>query len=121
MENIVEIIAILATIALPIGFGMYLGLRSNNQKHVERMELIRQGIIPPAEIDKKSKSKSLRNGMIFLGIGLGFLVSFVINNTFHIADNDQGKIIAGCILFFMGIGYVFYYFYSIKTKQSDEN
>ena len=65
MENVVigdviiAVIGILSSVALPIGFGMVLGLNAIKFEHKEKMGLIQQGIIPPA----KTKGNNPKTGL----------------------------------------------------------
>lgn len=54
----IVIVAILSTIALPIGSGVYFALRTANHKHRERMEMIKQGLMPPND-DKEIPNKNV--------------------------------------------------------------
>lgn len=122
MEDIVPIIAILSSVALPIGFGMYLGLRGLNSRHKERMELIRQGIVPPSDNVKPTPNRyrSLRNGFLCIGIALGIIAGYVISYQFDM-DEDEGLFIFGAtILFFLGLAYILFYLVTNK-KDEDEN
>ncbi|HRO74799.1 MAG TPA: DUF6249 domain-containing protein [Crocinitomicaceae bacterium] len=119
MGHIVEIIAILTTIGLPVGLGIYLALRIEKQRHTERMELIKQGIIPPTtEKPAKNPMNRLRNGLILIGIGLGLAVSFFIQKTWQLDEDSQSLITAASILLFMGTAFLIYFF--VSNKKSTE-
>lgn len=115
MGHIVELVAILTTIGLPIGLGMYMGIRSKNQQHIERMELIKQGIIPPTEQKNKKPMSGLRSGLIFIGIGLGLAVSFILKKTFHLDEETHGIVTGASILLFMGAAFLIYFFVNKKN------
>lgn len=110
MEDLTAIIAILSTIALPIGFGMYLGLRANNQKHIERMEMIKQGIIPPDNVDTDTKkNKSLRNGLLFVGMGVGFIVGLIVIKVMNLNEDEGFMVLGASFLLFFGLAYLVYF------------
>lgn len=119
MEELTEIIAIVCVIALPIGFGMFLGLTSIRAKHSENMELIKQGIVPPPQTEKKQtpdKYRSLRNGFLLVGLALGLIIAMVVNNVAGFEQNDRFPVMAGCVLLFLGLAYLGFYML-IKDKQ----
>ncbi|HNR86026.1 MAG TPA: hypothetical protein PKN38_05405 [Taishania sp.] len=119
MEDLTAIIAILSTIALPIGFGMYLGLRANNQKHVERMEMIKQGIIPPDNVYSDAKKyKSLRNGLLFVGMGIGFIVGLTIIKTMRLNEDAGFLVLGASFLLFFGLAYLAY-FKIVSNKEKE--
>ena len=116
MEHVVAIIAILTSVGLPIGLGIYLALRVKNQQHVERMELIKQGIIPPTtEKPTKNPMNRLRNGLILIGVGLGLVVSFFIKMTWNLDEDSQSLVTGASILLFMGAAFLIYFFVSKKN------
>lgn len=115
MEHVVAIIAILTSVGLPIGLGIYLALRVKNQQHVERMELIKQGIIPPTEQTTKNPMNRLRNGLILIGVGLGLVVSFFIKMTWNLDEDSQSLVTGASILLFMGVAFLIYFFVSKKN------
>lgn len=116
MEYVVAIIAILTTIGLPVGLGIYLALRIEKQRHTERMELIKQGIIPPAtEKPAKNPLNRFRNGLILIGIGLGLAVSFFIKMTWKLDEDSQSLVTGASILLFMGVAFLIYFFVSKKN------
>lgn len=113
----IPIVAILSSVALPIGFGMYLGLRSIRSKHEENMGLIEKGIIPPQKsASTPNKYRSLRNGFLCIGIGLGLIVGLVAINTISIEYRYQFFMLAASILLFLGFAYVLFY---LVTKDKD--
>lgn len=113
-DGLVPIIAILSTIALPIGFGMYLGLVSMRTKNKENMELIKQGIVPPPQSKPTpNRYRSLRNGFLCIGIALGLIIGNIAETYLNL---DGTYIIAASVLLFLGLAYVLFYF---VTKDKD--
>lgn len=121
MNEFVPIIAILSSVALPIGLGMYLGLRSISTKHKERMELIKQGIIPPEQTKPTpNKYRSLRNGILCIGIALGLIIALIISYVMHLDEDHAFWVVASGILLFLGLGYVVFYL-MVKNKKEFED
>jgi len=118
----IPIIAILSSVALPIGFGMYLGLMNIRTKHRENIELIKQGIVPPPKSSPTpNKYRSLRNGFLCLGIGLGLIVGWLISENLNVGmESPSIMIITGApVLIFLGLAYVLFFLVT-KDKNFDE-
>lgn len=114
---LVPIIAILSSVALPIGLGMYIAIRSKNVNHIERMEMIRQGIIPPESTKPTpNKYRSLRNGILLTGLGIGFIISMLIVYQLDLTEDQAFFVIAPAILLFLGLSYLIFYFI-VKDKK----
>lgn len=120
-EGVVTTIAVILIFGLPF-FVIYLGIFSLKTKHKENMELIKQGIIPPSKSEKPTPNKyrSLRNGIICIGIALGIIVNIVLKYTLDISGTDNILFLGGSILLFMGLAYVIYYLI-IKNKKELNN
>lgn len=120
LGELVPILGILSSVALPIGFGMYLGLSSIRAKHKENIELIKQGIVPPARTSPTpNKYRSLRNGFLCLGIGLGLILGFIISQQMILSDEYRFLIMASSTLTFLGLAYVLFFLVT-KDKNLDE-
>lgn len=122
LNNLIPIIAILSSVALPIAFGMYLGLMGIRTRHKENIELIKQGIVPPPKSKPTpNKYRSLRNGFLCLGIGLGIITGLIISNVTGIGSEDPSimAIMGAPILIFLGLAYVLF-FWVTKDKNFDE-
>lgn len=116
----IPIIAILSSVALPIGFGMYLGLMNIRSKHKENVELIKQGIVPPPKSGSTpNKYRSLRNGFLCLGIGLGLIIGFASVELLNMGYENRFFVIAASILIFLGLSYVLFFMVT-KDKDLDE-
>lgn len=124
MEELwVPIIAILCTIGLPVGFGMYLGLTSIRAEHKERMDLIRQGIIPPERIKKKvnpNRFVSLRNGIVLIALGIGVIVGFSCSEYLAIGQDNEFWIIGASVVFFLGLGFLAYFLVTQKMPSAQQ-
>lgn len=126
MEQMIPIIAILSTIALPIATGLVIGLTSVKNQHKERMGLINQGIIPPDSPKKKANPNrfvSLRNGIVLIALGIGVIVGFLCSEYLTIAQDNEFWIIGASVVFFLGIGFLVYFLVTQKmpmTQQKEE-
>lgn len=123
MADLVPIIAILSTIALPIATGLILGFKKLNADHKERMGLIQQGIIPPNEPKQKPKQStpnryvSLRNGIILIMLGVGFIVGFVGIKYLVIGEDNPFLFLAASIVLFLGIGFLIFFLITRNVKE----
>jgi len=116
----VPIIAILSSVALPIGFGMYLGLTSSKAKHKENMELIKQGIVPPPKASSTpNKYRSLRNGFLCTGIAIGVIIGVITTRVVFTHIEDRFFLMAASILLFLGLAYILFYWVT-RDKNLDE-
>lgn len=121
MEGIIPLLAIICTIGLPIIVGLLLGLRWMNNRNQERMALINQGIIPPDTPRSKTKPNklvALRNGILFISIGIGVIVGFLCSEYLVIGIGNKFWITGSSVVFFMGVGYLVYFLVSQKMSQS---
>lgn len=119
IDSLVPLITILSCIALPIGFGMYLGLTSIRAKNQENMEMLKQGIIPPpSKSSSPNKYSSLRNGFLCIGIGIGLVVGMVLVANMDVSLQNELFLIAAPVLIFLGLSYVLFYLVT-KDKSLD--
>lgn len=121
LEAIISIIAILSAVALPIGLGMYIAIRSMSQKHIERMEMIKQGLMPPEENKAApNRAKTLKKAISFIGVGVGLAVGLLIINFMKLDDDASPFVIGASILLFLGISSLIYFFLSKKIFENEE-
>ena len=121
--TLIPIIAILSTIALPIATGLILGFKKINSNHKERMGLIQQGIIPP-DAPRKPKQQttpnryvSLRNGIILISLGIGFIAGFLGIKYLVIGEDNPFFFFAASIVLFLGIGFLVFYLITRNVKE----
>jgi hypothetical protein len=84
-------------------------------RHKEKMALLEKGLDPKEYLKDRFLPNALRAGMIFLGIGLGFLAAFLLDE-FIITTNDNPAIYPGMILIFGGISQILFYNIYKKNK-----
>ena len=121
--TLIPIIAILSTVALPIATGLILGFKKINSNHKERMGLIQQGIIPP-DAPRKPKQQttpnryvSLRNGIILISLGIGFIAGFLGIKYLVIGEDNPFFFLAASIVLFLGIGFLVFYLITKNVKE----
>ena len=118
MKELAGIIAIISIFALPMITAMVLILKKLSSVHKERMGMIQQGIIPPNEPKRKStpnRYRSLRNGIILIGLGIGFIVGILGTNYLIIGEDNPFLFVIASTVLFLGIGYTVFF---LITKDS---
>jgi hypothetical protein len=121
MEELMGIIAIISIFALPMITAMVLIYKKLSSVHKERMGMIQQGIIPPNEPKRKStpnRYRSLRNGIILIGLGIGFIVGILGTNYLIIGEDNPFLFVIASTVLFLGIGYTVFF---LITKDSYGN
>lgn len=122
LKRLLPIIGTILVFGIPL-FALYLGLYSSKAKHKENMELIRQGIIPPKPNKNRkptpNKFRSLRNGMLCVGIGLGIIVDMIFYKCLWLTKKDNFLFLGASILLFMGLAYIIYFL--IVRNREDIN
>ncbi len=104
-------------VCIPIAaFLMIVALRYLESK--ENMSMIERGM-NPAE-NKRSRrqanpSQTLKNGLLFVGAGLGLLLAIIITNTLHLDDDSSAGIFFALIAIFGGAGLLGAYLYERKN------
>ncbi len=117
---LIPIVAILSVIALPLVLGINYALKTEKQKHTERMELIKQGLIPPTE-DKviSNRLKSLKNAVVLIGLGLGLIVGLIIVKTTNVNEENAIWVVGPSVLVFLGVAHLVYFFLSKKYNETE--
>lgn len=121
---LIPIIAIISTIALPLIIALVLIFKKINSTHKERMGMIQQGIIPPTEPRRKPKQQStpnryvsLRNGIILISLGIGFIAGFLGINYLVIGEDNPFFFLAASIVLFLGIGFLVFFLITRNVKE----
>lgn len=120
LEDLIPIIAILAAVALPVACGTAILLNLLRNRHTERIELIKQGIVPESKT-KNSPNRliALRNGFLCVGVAVGAIVGLAFNYSVSIQKGDFFLVLVTSIVLFLGIAYIVYYYVS-KDKFDEE-
>ena len=132
MENVgvlIPILGIICIFGLPIltvAFVLVKLITSNNK---ERLELARHGIIPPVQSKPSpNKYRSLRNGILSIGVALGIVLGLIImpyfksnedySNYVVFVDHIKFLILCATIIFSLGLSYLAFYLI-VRNKNLD--
>ncbi len=121
MTNPFEALVPLAAIVFLFGIPGVIIFWAIQSKHRERMKLIERGLTPEevksyfANAEKKPKSpySTLKWGILFLALGLGFFVANVLEYTLEIGED----LMPALLLFFGGAAFIVYYLI-VKSKTN---
>lgn len=120
MDDLVAVIVVLSIFALPLITALVLIFKKVDSVHKERMGLIQQGIIPP-KISKRKENPnryiSLRNGIIFVAIGVGITAGIIGIETLEVAVSNPFLFTAATTIFFLGIGYLVFVLITRNVKD----
>jgi len=116
-EAMIPIIAIIFTFGIP-GVIIFWAIQS---KHRERMKLIEKGLTPEevrdyfrdAEKKPKNPYSTLKWGILFLFLGIGFFIANILEYTLEVGEDFMPAL----LLFFGGAAFIVYYLI-IKSKQN---
>jgi hypothetical protein len=123
MGDLIGLIAVICIFGLPIIAGIILGMKAMKSRNEERMGLINQGIIPPDAPSRKStpnKYIALRNGILFITLGIGIIVGFLCSEYLVIGQGNEFWITGASVVFFMGVGYLTYFLVSLKISHTTQ-
>ena len=108
----------LVPILLGLGaFLMVFGLRYMENK--ENMAMIERGMEPRRKRRQANPSQTLKNGLLFIGAGLGLLLAIIITNTFNMPEDAGTGLFFALIAIFGGLGMISAYLYERKNPPSD--
>lgn len=82
----------------------------------ERLALIEKGLTAAIFNSESNVSPSLKYGIFFIGIAVGFLMGEILSETTHM---DEGIAYLSMIFLFGGIGLVIYYFIARKHTRKE--
>lgn len=83
-----------------------------------KMAMIEKGMNPAEHKRKRNQtnpSQTLKNGLLFVGAGLGLLLAIVFTQTFHMEDGSSTGVYFALIAIFGGAGLLGAYFYERKN------
>lgn len=115
IEAIIPVVAIIFIFGIP-GVIIFWAIQS---KHRERMKLIDKGLTPEevreyfrdAEKKPKNPFSTLKWGILFLFLGVGFFLANVLEYTFEIGED----LMPALLMFFGGAAFIVYYLI-VKSK-----
>jgi len=107
---------LLVPILVPLGaFAMVFGIYYLRTR--ENMALIEKGMNPKQFANRPAPYRNLKNGLLFLGAGLGLLIAFLVDNSMNRSDfhDDNPAIYFACIAIGGGLGLIASY--AIEKKE----
>jgi hypothetical protein len=121
IENMIPVIAIIFTFGIP-GILIFWAIQS---KHRERMRLIEKGLSAEemkayfSETSKRVTSpyRTLKWGIIFGFLGVGFLVAKILENVYDLEDD----VTVAVLLIAGGAGFLLYYFIVRNKVNGNSN
>lgn len=115
---------LLIPILVPLGaFAMIFGIIYLKTR--ENMAMIEKGLNPRQFANRPAPYRNLKNGLLFLGAGIGLLVAYFIDHNMRISNrfhDDNPAIYFACIAIGGGLGLILSYAIEKKevlNKQSD--
>jgi len=121
MGILVAIIAIICIFGLPVILGAYVLVKLITSNNKERLELAKHGIVPPAKSKPApNKYRSLRNGMLCIGIALGLIIGMVLTVGSMYEYYVEFLMITTSTIMGMGIAYIVFYL-MVKNKDIDND
>jgi hypothetical protein len=120
LEAILPIIAIIFTFGIP-GVIIFWAIQS---KHRERMKLIEKGLTPEevrdyfrnAEKKPKNPYATLKWGILFLFLGIGFFIANILEYTLEVGEDFMPAL----LLFFGGAAFIVYYLI-VKSRENSSS
>ncbi len=107
------IVALFIPITIALGaFMMIWGIRYLENR--ENMAMIERGM-EPVRRRNADPSRTLRNGLMFIGAGIGLLLAILITNMFGLEEGDKTGVFFGMIALFGGLGMLLAYLYERKN------
>lgn len=107
------IVALFIPITIALGaFMMIWGIRYLENR--ENMAMIERGM-EPVKRRTADPSRTLRNGLMFIGAGLGLLLAIIFTKSFNLEDGEKTGVYFGMIAIFGGLGMLAAYIYERKN------
>lgn len=107
----------LIPITITLGaFLMVVALRYLQNK--ENMAMIEKGMNPADNKNNRRQtnpSQTLKNGLLFVGVGLGLLLAIIITNTLQMEEDSSTGVFFAFIAIFGGAGLLGAYLYERKN------
>ncbi len=99
-------------------FCMIWGLRYLENK--ENMAMIARGMNPKDKNRRLNPSQTLKNGLMFVGAGVGLLLALIINESMLVnaSESTRTGIFFALIALFGGLGMLGSYFYERKNPPT---
>ena len=109
----------LVPIVISLGaFMMVFGLRYMQNK--ENMAMIEKGIEPKRRSREANPSQTLKNGLLFVGAGIGLLLAIIITSTFQLQGEEGTGIYFALIAIIGGLGMLAAYMNERKNPPGQD-
>jgi len=119
-EMFVAALAIIGIFFVPFILGGAIIFYLLKTRNKERMELIKQGIIPSQQMKAApNKLIALRNGCLTIGLALGIIIGIIVDYNIDNSDMSSFLIMLSSSILFLGIGYIVF-FLLVKDRETDE-
>ena len=110
--------AVFIPILLGLGaFFMVWGLRYLENK--EHMAMIERGMEPRKQRRQANPSQTLKNGLLFVGAGLGLLLAIIITKAMNMEGESATGIFFALIAIFGGLGMLGAYLYERQNPPTN--
>lgn len=121
MELLIPIIAIICAVGLPVILGAYVLVKLITSNNKERLELAKHGIVPPTRSKPApNKYRSLRNGILCIGIALGLIAGLLLTTGKMYEYYVEFLMITTSTIMGMGIAYIAFYLI-VKDKDIEND
>ena len=110
-------VAIICIFGLPVILGAYVLVKLITSNNKERLELARHGIVMPVRPKPSpNKYRSLRNGILCIGIAIGLIVGMIAAATNLYDYHIEFLIICSSTILCLGLSYIAFYLI-VKNKN----
>ncbi len=106
-------------VPVTLGLGVFFmiwGLRYLENK--ENMAMIERGMEPRKRRRQANPSQTLKNGLLFVGAGLGLLLAIIVTSTLNLEGRNSTGIFFALIAIFGGLGMLGAYMYERKNPPT---
>ena len=114
---LIPILAIICAVGLPVVLGAYILIKLIGSNNKERLELARHGIVMPERVKPSpNKYRSLRNGILCIGVAIGIIIGLVLTTTNLYDYHVEFMVICSSTIFCLGLSYIIFYLI-VKNKN----
>ena len=119
MNLLLPLTAVVCIFGLPVCLGAFVLVKLITSNNKERLELARHGIIPPVRSKPSpNKYRSLRSGILCIGIAFGLITGIVFTSGRMYAYYVEFLIICSSTILCLGLSYVVF-FLMVKDKNME--
>jgi hypothetical protein len=116
------IVAVFCLFGLPVLAAAFVLVKLIGSSNKERLELVRHGIIPPVRSKPSpNKYRSLRNGILCIGVAAGLVAGLIVTSSYPECDCYDEKFLILCASVMLCLGLSYLVFYLIVKDKDMEN